>query len=184
MAGAHGIERVARVGVQPEVVVAAPLRAVASRHPLLMMAEQQRAPGGRKLIVEPLDLRRPHRPGRPERDRGVEQRDRQTGQIDPLVAGVGGLAVMGVVVAAHDVQALAERCAVARFERRPLAVLAVVRQVTLHDHGRGIDAGDLGHGAAVHHLRVRRLTRLAVAGSARSGGRRSARTRSRRSGRR
>ena len=43
------------------------------------------------------------------RDRRVEQGDGDAGQLDPLVAGVLVLAAVGVVVAAHDVEAVAER---------------------------------------------------------------------------
>ncbi len=62
-----------------------------------------------------------------------------------------------VVVAAHDVQAVAERRAVARLERRPLLGPAVDRQIPLH-HDR-IEPGreHLFGGGPVHHLRVGRL---------------------------
>ena len=57
----------------------------------------------------------------------VEQGHRHAVELDPLVAGVLVLAAVGVVVAAHDVQAIAERRAVARFEGGELVVrLAVV----------------------------------------------------------
>ena len=61
------------------------------------------------------------------------------GQLDPLVAGVAGLALVGVVVAAHDVQAVAEAAAVAGLERRPFLGLPVLRQVALHDDGDRVE---------------------------------------------
>ena len=48
--------------------------------------------------------------------RGVEQGDGDARQVDPLVAGVVVLAAVGVVVAARDVQAVAERLPVAGLE--------------------------------------------------------------------
>jgi hypothetical protein len=92
------------------------------------------------------------------RDRGVHQRHDHAGQLDPLVAGVLGLTLVRVVVAPHHVETFAERTAVAVLERRPLLGLAVLGEITLHDHGHGIDGGDLGDGCPVHHLRIRRLT--------------------------
>jgi len=62
-----------------------------------------------------------------------------------------------IVVAAHHVQTLSERGAVALLERSPLGLGAVVRQVTFHDHGGGVDASDLGYRAAVHHVGVGRF---------------------------
>ena len=141
------IELVAGVGMDPEVVVAAIRRGVCG-YPLLMVAHQQHPSGGlRQTLVDLGQLGGPQTPGGLASDRGVEQPDRDSGQLDPLVAGVPMLALVGIVIAADDVQEVSERLTPARFERRPLLVVAIFREITLDDHGVGLDQGDLG-GAA------------------------------------
>ena len=61
--------------------------------------------------------------------------------------------MVAVVVAAHVEQALAEP-AVAGQEGGVLVVRAVEGEVALHQHGIGVDGGDLGDRGAVHHLGV------------------------------
>ncbi len=66
------------------------------------------------------------------------------------------------MVAAHHVETVAERCAIAGLERRPLLGSSVLREVAFHDHGRRLDRGHLDGGRAVHHLGVRLVARLAA----------------------
>ena len=95
-------------------------------------------------------------PVRGRRDRRVEQGDRHAGQLDPLVAGVLVLAPVGVVVAAHDVQAIAERRAVARLEGGELLRRAVVVRSPLTMTAARSAAAISADGRPVHRLRVRR----------------------------
>ena len=89
------------------------------------------------------------------RDRGVEQRDGEPVDVDPLRAlGGVGLVAVGVVVAAHVVEPVAERGAVGREEGGVLLVEAVAGEVALHEDGVGVDRGHLRDGAAVHQLGV------------------------------
>ena len=86
--------------------------------PLLVVAhDDHRHRRRRSTGVEPVQLRGGEVAGGRERDRRVEQGDGDAGQLDPLVAGVLLLTSVGVVVAAHDVEAVTERLAVALLER-------------------------------------------------------------------
>ncbi len=99
-------------------------------------------------------------PGRLKRDDGVEQQHAHTGQHDVAVAALVGLPAVAVVVAPHGVEALAERATVELPEGCVLLVVTVGSEVSLDDHRRGVDRGDLGDRAGVHHLGIRRFARL------------------------
>ena len=114
---------------------------------------------GRRAGVEPVELLGRQVTSSRPRNGGVDEGDGHTWQPDPLVPCILALAAIGVVVAAHDVEAVAERRAVAVLERGELGVLAVRREVALDDDGREVDAGHLGDGRPVHHLRVGRRAR-------------------------
>ena len=110
-----------------------------------MPHDQHRTVGRRAPCVEPVDLVRCEEPGRATGNGRVEQGDAHARQVDPAVAGEARLAAVGVVVAAHDVQAVTELGAVARLERGELLVGAVGRQVALDDDGGRRRRRDLGH---------------------------------------
>ena len=105
------VERVARVGMQAEVVVAAlRLDAATLADPLLVVSHHEHRSIGRgAVVVEPLELLGGDRAGRRSRDRGVEECHRQPRQLDPLIAGVLVLMAVRVVVAAHHVETVTER---------------------------------------------------------------------------
>jgi hypothetical protein len=119
-----------------------------------------RSVGARGDVVQPSQLLRRDPPGRLPGDDGVQKGQPEAGHVDHPVAQVDRLAAVGVVVAADDVEPLAEGPAVAGFEGRELLVHPVGGQVTLGDHGRGLDGRDLGRRAAVHRFGIRRLAGL------------------------
>ena len=146
----HGGQAVARVGVDAEV-----LRVPLALGPLLVMAHREHRHGRRRRSrVEPVELLRRQVPGRGVRDRGVEERDCHTGELEPLVAGVVALAAEGVVVAPHDVQARPEGGAVARLEGGELLVPPVVGEVALDDDRVEVGRRHLVHRGPVHRLRI------------------------------
>ena len=91
---------------------------------------------------------------------GVEQRHGHSRQRDPLIAGVAGLPLVRVVVAAHHVQPVAERRPVALLEGRPLVGLPVERQVALHDDRGRVEGRHLGDRGTVHRLGIGGLARF------------------------
>ena len=121
---------------------------------------EHRCVGDRGVGVEPVELLGGEHAGGVLGDDGVHQRDGHPGQLHPSVAGVRVLAVVGVVVAAHHVQPVAERTPVAGLERRPLLGPAVLGEVALHEHRERVDVGDLGDRAPVHRLGVGLLAGL------------------------
>ena len=87
---------------------------------------------------------------------------RHSGEHDLTIADLVRLTVVAVVVAAHRVEPLAEGAPVEPEECGVLLVTSVGGEVALHDHGGRIDRSDLGDRAGVHHLWIRRLSRLAT----------------------
>ena len=135
-------------------------------------------------IVDPRELVLRDAARRLERDDGVEHEHAHAGQHDLAIARLVRLAPVAVVVAAHRVEAIAERAAVEASEGGVLVVLPVGGEIALHDHRRRIDGADLGDRARVHHLGVRRLSRLGLRRRAPNSSSSRRRTRSRRSARR
>ena len=72
-----------------------------------------------------------------------------------MVTVVSKLPVIGVVVAANNVQTIAKGHSVARLEGCPFLLGAVARQVAFDDHSVRADECNLGHRRPIHHLGIR-----------------------------
>ena len=94
-------------------------------------------------------------------DDGVEDGEADAGKLD-LDRGVRRERLAGgrVVVAAHVVEAVAERGPVGIEEGLVLVGRPMGGQVALHHDDVRSERLDLGDGAFVHRLRIRRLARL------------------------
>ena len=149
-----GGERIARVVMQTEVIAAS-----LAVDPLLMMAHDENGKIGLgSVLVEPFDLRLLESTGGLRRDRRVHQRYAQPGHLDPEIIGVEGLTEVGVVISAHDVQLLAERSSIARFEGIEFLLRALRGQIALDENAQRVDVCDLTARCAVHDLRIRGFT--------------------------
>lgn len=147
-------QAVTAVGIQTEVLAVS-----LSRDPLLMVThhEHRTIRRGRQL-VEPLQLLGADRARRVFGSNRVEQGNGDTGKIDPLVARIFVLPVIRVVIAANDMEAIAEGIPIEGFERGKLVISAVACEVTLHHNSGKIRMQHLGDGRVVHRLGMGRLT--------------------------
>ena len=153
----HRAERVAVVGVDAEVGLAALVRA---RVPRMMVAEHEhRNRGGRGELIEPLELVARDAAAVGAGARRVEHREGDAVELDREVPGRDLFGAHRVVVAADVTHAVAEP-RVRVEERLVLRFGAEVREIALHDDRVGIEPRDLVDRTRVHHFRVRRLARF------------------------
>ncbi|MCX4734110.1 hypothetical protein OG611_24635 [Streptomyces sp. NBC_01363] len=66
---------------------------------------------------------------------GVQNRQRDTRQLDPEIVGISCAAVEGLVIPSDCEQSAIERGAIVILERFEFNILCGIRYISLHDHG-------------------------------------------------
>ena len=104
------------------------------------------------MVGQPLHLLMVERTSRLGRNSGVHESHAHTGHLDPEIDVVETLIEIRIVVAADDVQSIAERAAVTRLEGGELGVGAERGEITLDEDRERVDGRHLAARLFVHQL--------------------------------